>query len=142
VTSLPTWAVWVLSFGSPSLTAAIAVLAQYFGHRAARELEIRSKREEVMRNLRWAAELAASDDAKKALLGVVELKALRDSKMLSEAELGFIYAALDDAIEGPRQAINQSAGEVEVVVRCDADVAGGIPVSWGEEDEGEEADTQ
>ena len=95
-----------------------------------------------MRNLRWAAELAVSDDARKARLGVLELKALRDSKMLSESELGFIYAALDNTIEETRQAIDRSAGEVEVVVRSDSDVAGGIPVSSGEGDHGEEADIQ
>jgi hypothetical protein len=140
VTSLPTWAVWTLSFGSPTLTAVIAFLGYYFGHRAARDLEARSKREEVMRNLRWAAELAASNDAAQARLGIQELKALRDSKMLSPIDQGFVYAALDATIEIPRQAIAQSAKDAEVIVNASANVAGETIVSSEEGDLGEEAD--
>lgn len=140
VASFPTWAVYTLSFGSPVLTAATAFWAKHLDRRGARELEIRSKREEVMRNLRWAAELTVSDDARKARLGVLELEALRDSKMLSSSELGFIYAALDDAIEDPRQVIAQSTADVEVVVRNDSDVNGETSVSSGEGDQGEEVD--
>lgn len=138
MTTLPTWAVWTLSFGSPAVTAVIAVLGHYFSHRAARDLEARSKREEVMRNLRWAAELAASNDAAKARLGVQELKALRDSKMLTPVEQGFVYAALDATIKVPRQVIAQYAEDVEVVVEAGTNVAGETLVS-SEEGHGEEA---
>jgi len=94
-----------------------------------------------MRNLRWAAELAVSDDATKALLGVLELEALQDSRMLSKSELVFVEAALKLTIEGPRQAIAR-LGEAVEVVRSDADVAGGIPVSSEDGDHGEEANTE
>jgi hypothetical protein len=140
VTSLPTWAVWTLAFGSPTLTAVIALLGHYFGHRAARDLEARSKREEVMRNLRWAAELAVSNDAAKARLGIQELEALRDSKMLTPIEQAFIYAALDVTIEVPRQAIAQSTKDVEVVLKASANVAGETLVSSKEGEQGEETD--
>jgi len=93
-----------------------------------------------MRNLRWCAELAVSDDAAKARLGVEELKALRDSKMLAPTEEEFVYAALRTAIEHPRKAITQSVSEVEVVVRTDSDITGGNPVSSEEGEQGEEAD--
>jgi hypothetical protein len=117
----------------------IAMLAQYFSHRATRELEIRSKREEVLRNLRWAAELAVSEDVAKARLGIQELQALRNSKMLSPSEEGFIDAALLAAVEVPRQLIVESAGDIEVVVVTDPDVTWEPPVSSeeGEEQEGE-----
>ncbi len=78
------------------------------------ELETRSKREEILRNLRWAAELAVSGDELKATLGVEQLQALRNSQMLSPAEEDQIDAALHAAIEGPRLAIRRRAGDVEV----------------------------
>ena len=139
MTSFPTWAAYALGFGTPVLSAATAFAGSYVGHRAARELEIRSKREEVMRSLRWAAELAVSDDAAKARLGVAELEELRDSKMLAPNLEGFVYAALRTAIEIPRKAIIQSVGEVEAVVRTDSDITGGNPVSSKEREQGEEA---
>jgi hypothetical protein len=137
VTSLPTWTVWALSFGSPALTAVIACVAQYLSRRAARELEARSKREEVMRTLRWAAELAASNDAAKARLGVRQLKALQESKMLTPIEQEFVYAALEVTIKVPRQVIAQSTEEVEAVIDPSTNVAEETLVSseeeWGEE---------
>jgi hypothetical protein len=92
-----------------------------------------------MRNLRWAAELAASNDAAKARLGVRELMELRDSKMLTPIEQGFVYAALDVTIKFPRQAIAQSAGDVEVLVDPTTNAAGETLVS-SEEECGEGAD--
>jgi hypothetical protein len=140
VTSLPSWVVWTLAFGSPALTAVIAFLAQYFGRRAAWELEARSRREEVMRSLRWAAELAVSNDAAKSRLGVQELQALRDSKLLTLVEQGFIDAALRATIEIPRKAIDQSAGEVNVILEADANAAGETPVPSEEGGHGGEAE--
>jgi hypothetical protein len=139
VTSLPTWAVLTLAFASP----VIAVMIAFLSHRAARDLEARSKREEVLRNLRWAAELAVCDDVDKARLGTYELQALRESKMLSSTEEGLIDAALRATIAVPRQAIAQSAdvAAVEVVVTTGPAVTGEIPVpSEGEGDPGEGAD--
>jgi hypothetical protein len=140
VTSLPTWAVFTLGFGSPVLAAGITVLGYYLGYRAAGDLEARSRREEVMRNLRWAAELAVSNDAAKARLGVRELEALRDSKMLTPIEQGFIYAALKVTVEIPRQAIAESAGDVDVVLEASANAAGETLVFSEEGERGEEAD--
>jgi len=124
VTSLPTWAVWVLSFGSPILTAAVALVGQRISRRGTRELESRSKREEVMRSLRWAAELAVSDDVRKARLGNRELRALQNSRLLSPAEVDFIYAALDAALDVPVHAIEQAEGDIEVVATTDVSAAG------------------
>jgi hypothetical protein len=136
VTSLPSWAVWTLAFGSPALTAVIAFLGQYIGRRAARELEARSRREEVMRSLRWAAELAVSNDAAKSRLGVQELQALRKSELLTEVEQGFIDAALEVTIEIPHQAIERSGGKVEVIIEADANTAGETPVPSEEGERG------
>ena len=94
MTSLPTWAVWTLAFGSPALAFVGVLIGEVITRRGARELEIRSKREEVMRILRWAAELAVSDDQAHARLGVAQLGALLQSELLDEEEKDFVQAAL------------------------------------------------
>jgi hypothetical protein len=92
-----------------------------------------------MRNLRWAAELAASNDAAKARLGVRQLMALRDSKMLTLADQEFVYAALDATIKIPRQTIAQSTEDVEVVVGPSTNATEETLV-FSEEEWGEETD--
>jgi hypothetical protein len=107
VISLPTWAVWVLSFGSPALAFAGVMLGQAVTRRGATELEFRSKREEVMRILRWAAELAVSDDQAHSRLGVAELGALLQSELLDEEEKDFVQAALTAVVRVPVEQIEQ-----------------------------------
>ena len=92
-----------------------------------------------MRNLRWAAELAASDDAAKARLGVRQLRALQDSKMLTPDEQEFVYAALEVTIKFPREAITQSTEDVEAIIDPSTNVARETLVS-SEEEQGEGAD--
>jgi len=140
VTSLPTWAVWVLSFGSPILTAAVALVGQRISRRGTRELESRSRREEVMRSLRWAAELAVSDDVRKARLGNRELRALQNSRLLSPAEVDFIYAALDAALDVPVHAIEQAEGDIEVVATTDVSATGEALLPSEDQRKREEAD--
>ena len=82
MTTLPTWAVFAVSFGTPVFTFMGVLLAQFFTRKGARELEQRSRREETMRNLRWAAELAVREDDRMADLGVAQLEALLDSDLL------------------------------------------------------------
>jgi TIR domain len=83
--------------------------------------EARYKREEVMRNLRWAAELAVSTDAAKALLGVHELQVLRDSRILGPDDEEIIYAALRAVIEVPIRQIKQSNEGFEITTETDPD---------------------
>lgn len=94
-----------------------------------------------MRNLRWAAELAVSDDVRKARLGNQELKALQNSKMLSPTEVDFIYAALAAALDEPRQAIEQAGGEVEVVATTNLSATNNVPVPSEDEGGQEEVDS-
>ena len=79
-----------------------------------------------MRSLRWAAELAVSDDVRKARLGNRELRALQNSRLLSSAEEDFIYAALDAALDVPVHAIEQAEGDVEVVATTDDGATGEV----------------
>ena len=122
MTSLPTWAVWVLSFGSPALAFVGVIVAQAVTRRGEKELEFRSKREEVMRILRWAAELAVSDDQAHSRLGVAELGALLQSELLDEEEKDFVQAALTAVVRVPVEQIEQieQLGEdVKVITESD-----------------------
>jgi hypothetical protein len=119
VTSLPTWAVWVLSFGSPALAFVGVVLGQAITRRGEKELEFRSKREEVMRILRWAAELAVSDDQAHSRLGVAELGALLQSELLDEEEKNFVQAALTAVVRVPVGQIEQLGEDVKVIAESE-----------------------
>lgn len=71
-----------------------------------------------MRNLRWAAELAVSDDEAKAELGVNQLKALADSDLLDDSHMLFIDAALESVILDVAEAIDEieaSGAAAEIV---------------------------
>ncbi|HET6562439.1 MAG TPA: hypothetical protein VFG72_11230 [Marmoricola sp.] len=68
----------------------------------------RAKREEVMRIMRWAAELAISEDMGRAELGVAQLTALYDSPLLDEELLPQVDAAL-------RAVVSSSADEIEEI---------------------------
>jgi hypothetical protein len=93
-----------------------------------------------MRSVRWAAELGVSNDADKALLGVVQLEALRKSKLITSIEQEFIDAALNVTIKIPRQVIEQSAEQVNVVLEASANAAGETPVPSEEGEQGGKAD--
>jgi hypothetical protein len=133
VTSLPGWAVWGVAIGSPAVTAIVTIVGQRVIRRGDRELESRSRREEVMRMLRWAAELAVSDEVHKARLGNQELKALLGSNMLNSADRDFIFAALDAALEEPVQAIEQAGDDVEVIATTSLTDAAELPLPSDEE---------
>ncbi|HEV8221265.1 MAG TPA: hypothetical protein VGQ05_13425 [Streptosporangiaceae bacterium] len=141
MTSLPTWAVWVLAFGSPALAFVGVVIGQAITRRGARELEVRSKREEVMRILRWAAELAVSDDQAHARLGVAQLGALLESELLDEEEKDFVQAALTAMVRVPVQQIEQLGEDVQVVTESDLPVEPGADVPSGTEAAEERGDS-
>ena len=89
MTSLPTWALYLVGIGSPVLAFAGGLIGQFITRRGAVELERRSKREEVMRILRWAAELGVSPEEAKARLGRAQLETLLDTDILDEEERDF-----------------------------------------------------
>ena len=99
VVSLPLWAVFAVSFGSPSLAFVGVLVSQWIGRRTARELEIRSRREETMRTLRWAAELAIDAAPSRARLGSSQLTTLGRSTLLDSEQSLFVKAALDALVE-------------------------------------------
>lgn len=113
--SLPLWAVFAVSFGSPLLAFVGVLLAQFIGWKGVRELETRSKREETLRTLRWAAELSASREDRLADLGVAELEALLGSDLLEESEKTFVEAALTAVYEDPEEQLDELGAEGEIV---------------------------
>jgi hypothetical protein len=137
VSSLPLWVVGVLAVGSPVVTAVLTVRSQNLSHGEAREQEGEARREEVMTTLRWAAELAVSNDVRKARLGVQELKALQKSRLIGPVEEEFIIAALDAALEVPILAIEQGGDDVEVFATSDPDSSADDFVPSEEDDQQE-----
>ncbi len=118
-TVLPVWLLVAIAVGTPVLTFFGTLLANVVTRRAAAELETRSRREETMRILTWAAELAVSNDPAKADLGLRELQALGDSTLLDPEEQTFIDAALASvygAVEAEIEAAEMEGENVEVVV--------------------------
>ncbi|WP_446664987.1 hypothetical protein [Flexivirga sp. B27] len=143
--SLPLWAVFTVAFGSPILAFVGVVVAQLVSRRSANELEARSKREETMRILRWAAELAVSADNRIASLGVAELATLLDSDLLDDGEKSFVEAALDSVYEDPEAAIDALGQDAEVIqlsATDDSDLSGasGSGVSLATEESGGDED--
>lgn len=119
MTTLPTWAVLAVTFGTPALTFIGVLLAQLITRKGARELEIRSRREETMRSLRWAAELSVSRDDRLADLGVAQLAALLESDLLEDPEKVFVEAALDAVYEEPEAMLEDLGEDAEAVQRIE-----------------------
>jgi hypothetical protein len=82
----------VLAFGG-------AVAGQLISRKGARELEVRWRREETMRLLRWAAQLAVDDDTARSAVGVAALTALGVSELLHRADEVVVSAVLDAVLD-------------------------------------------
>jgi hypothetical protein len=88
----------LLAVGTPLLAFFGAALGALLNRRAARELENRSRREETMRNLRWAADHAVDADRWRGALGMAELEELGNSGMAEDEQRRFVNAALSIAV--------------------------------------------
>lgn len=115
MTTLPTWAVYAVSLGTPVAAFLGVLVAQWITRKGAKELETRSRREETMRNVRWAAELAVSTDDRMADLGVNQLAALLESDLLEDAEKVFVEAALDAVYEEPEAELEKLGEDAEAI---------------------------
>lgn len=108
------WAVYSVSAGAP-LAAFIGVFVGHFvTRRGASELDRRAKREETMRTLRWAGELAVAEDRGSVRLGIAALDALGASPWLQAEDQAFIEAILAALVDPDAQAYRE-VGEVDVV---------------------------
>ena len=78
---------------SPGALAFVGALAGHvLGRRSARELDRWRRREETMRLLRWAVELAVGADKPRSRAGLSALAALLDSSLLDPDDIGFLFA--------------------------------------------------
>ena len=124
---MPTWLVIAIAVGTPVLTFVAAVLGNLVARRTAHELETRSKREEAMRHLKWAAELAVSDDPRRADLGIRELMALAGSSLLDPEQQAFIEAAMETVYDGAEDEVAHAADEGKTVQVVLSDAPGPDP---------------
>lgn len=136
---IPTWVGVVVAVGTPVLTFCGVLLANWLSRQTAHETETRSKHEETMRNLRWAAELAVSDDPRSALLGLTQLQALDEAEMLDAEQKVFVTAALGAVVAEPLSTIAaaEEAGQEVVVEVSDPATPADPGVGLGQDD-GEE----
>lgn len=95
-----------VNLGGPLLLFLGAVLGHWLSRRAARELEARSRREQLLSAMQWAAELAVDTDEAKAVLGVEMLLAMVDSQLSDPTTDALVDAAL-------RAVVGSVADEVE-----------------------------
>ena len=102
--SLPVWAAVAVAVGTPVLAFAGALIGQVLARRGAREEEVRWRREETMRLLRWAAELAADDDVSRSAVGVAALEALERSDLLRADDQAIVSTVLDAVVDLPASA--------------------------------------
>lgn len=115
MTTLPTWAVYAVAFGTPLLAFLGVVVGHALLRRTANELDVWRRREETMRMLRWASEQAASAEPAKARMGIAALDALSGSELLQEPDGMIVDAVLDSLLEEPLEEIEEGPGEVDVI---------------------------
>lgn len=105
--TLPLWVLIAVAIGTPILAFVGTLVGSAITRRSANELEARSRREETMRTMRWAAELACSDNDKLTLVGVAELEALYVSNLLDRDQAAFVSVALDLVVDKPADEIDE-----------------------------------
>ena len=115
MTTLPSWAVYLVSFGTPIAAFVGVVLGHFLLRKGASELDVWRRREETMRMLRWASEQAASGSDAKARIGVAALEALSSSELLQEPDQNLVDAVIDSLIEEPVDEIEEAGGDVDVI---------------------------
>ncbi len=115
MTTLPLWAVYLVSLGTPAAAFAGVVLGHYLLRKGANELDIWRRREETMRLLRWASEMAASSEPARARMGVAALGALSTSELLQEPDQDLVDAVIDSILEEPVEEFEEYDGDVDVI---------------------------
>ncbi|MCU1656483.1 MAG: hypothetical protein JWO57_1139 [Pseudonocardiales bacterium] len=114
-TTLPTWAVWAISFGSPIAAVTGATFGPLLLRRGAMELEARSRRELLVKQMTWAAELAVDPDPRKAKLGVSHLADLADSELSDADTARFVRTTMATVIADVREQAEQAGDDLRIV---------------------------
>jgi len=107
---------YLAGIGTPVGAFVGGIVGQLVTRKGARELEHRSRREQVMQALRWAAELAASTDEARARLGIRQLRALADSNLSDPDVQVFVDAALEAVVDELADEVDRDpSAEIEPV---------------------------
>lgn len=110
---LPLWLGAAAALGIPLLAFAGSVAGQVLSRRDARDLDVRWQREETMRLLRWAAELASEQGAR-GVVGIATLEALTDS-LVQRADEPIVAAIFASVISSAKD----SYAEEDLVEEAD-----------------------
>ena len=115
MTEVPTWVLWLVGFGTPVLTAAVAGVGVYFARKgtaetrlSAQELDTARKREETLQNVRWAAELTVSTSEAAREMGAEMLRQLLQSDLLQPQDRQLVFGMANAALTNLRLAYSQS----------------------------------
>jgi hypothetical protein len=101
---------------SPVLAFVGAIGGSRIASRADDRLDRWRRREETMRMVRWAAELAISESESESLLGVAALDALRFSELLQPAD----YDLVDRVTEAVAGGTLDEVADAELVIEEEA----------------------
>ncbi|HTZ45448.1 MAG TPA: hypothetical protein VMB79_16430 [Jatrophihabitans sp.] len=93
MTVVPVWAALLVSVGTPLLTFVSAVAAHRANRTDATDVERRSRREQVLHTLQWAAELALDPHPGRSTMGLAQLLVLADSDLSGDDVKDFVTAA-------------------------------------------------
>ncbi len=107
---VPLWVAVLIAVFSPVLAFAGVLVGQWLGRKEPRESEIRWRREETMRMLRWAAELSSDRDPARSAVGVAALDALDDSPLLQVEDQALITAVLESIVSEGVDEYDESDG--------------------------------
>ncbi len=89
----------VSAAATPVLAFGGALAGQWLSRKGAKELDIRWRREETMRLLRWAAALAVEEDTARSAVGLATLSALGVSELLHPADEVVVSAVVDAVLD-------------------------------------------
>ena len=121
MTSLPTWAVYLVSIGTPVLAFLGGSLGQLISRRADNRLDRWRRREETMRMLRWASEQAADAESLRSRVGIAALRSLKESELLQDADKHLLSAVTAVVVFEPLSTYPDEGEDVEFIVETEGD---------------------
>ena len=100
----------IVLIATPLLAFAGGLVGHLLGRRATRELDRWRKREETMRLLRWATELAVGADPLGSLAGTEVLGALLDAAILDAEDRDLVAAVARAVASSPHVTLQSGKG--------------------------------
>lgn len=111
---VPLWAALAVAVGAPLLAFLGALVGQLAARLRAKEVEVRWRREEAMRLLRWASDLAVAPEPSRADVGVAALEALDGSELLHNDDRAIVSAVFHVVLESANGAYDEGDAVEEV----------------------------